>query len=117
MTRPVIFLVLMGCSDPPKSEIQIGETDRLTPAQRVELRRWREDSLEKRTRWIGTAPCDVCTRYIRPLLEREQIPHIPWAKSLGMTEFGSDTPAVVEADAHRNGYDFYKGIDPGPDEK
>jgi len=121
MIRSVVLLVLLGCSDPPKSGIDIGPTDNLSPAERAERRRIAEDRRETLTRWVGAAASEDCRRHIRPLLEREQIPYIPWAKSLGMTEFGSDTPentrrarALIEADSRRNGYEFTKGIDPPP---
>src|SRR6185503_2822687 len=121
MIRWVVLLVLLGCSEPPKPGLEIGPTDNVIPAERAERLRMAEDRREKLTRWVGAASSDDCRRPIRPLLEREQIPYVPWAKSLGMTEFGSDTPenarrarALVEADAHRNGYYFVKGIDAPP---
>lgn len=92
MPRALLFLLLVGVAE-------------------------RQD--DRRVRWVGTASSEDCRRYIRPLLDREQIPYVPWAKSLGLVEFGSDTPenarrarCLVEADAHEHGYTFYRGVDP-----
>lgn len=83
-----------------------------------------EDQKARMARWVGSAPSDVCPRYIRPLLERKNIPYLPWQKSHGITELGTDTPenarrarALVLADSKERGYTFYMGFDPPSPDK
>lgn len=129
MIRSLIILVLLGCSGSQvdrfptatSAEDRSASTESLSPAERLAIKGWDEQKLERTARWVGTADSEVCLKYIRPLLEREGIPYMPRAKSLGMTEFGSDTPentrrarALIEADSRRNGYEFTKGIDAPP---
>jgi hypothetical protein len=137
MIRRLMILFLVGCatgeSEPapvvdeqrtlaPQAEVSQPSLDHApAPPRRLYTE---EEARLRRQRYVGTTSDADWKRYVRPLIEKLQLPVVPWARSLGLTEFGSDTPenarrarTLIEADSHRNAYIFYQGSDAPSDDK